>query len=101
MIEKVFVVRVRGTESVMNVITTDGITRGLTNGLYVMPDTLGVTEVVARNSYRDPDLGNQWLKEAEWRAQNDRTKLFFTKDGSKIIVRLIKEIRKLNRMLGR
>lgn len=48
------------------------------------------------NSYRDPDLSNRWLSEAEWRARRE-----FRGDSAKIIIRLIKEVRRLNRMLGR
>lgn len=49
-----------------------------------------------RNSYRDPDLSNRWLDEAEWRARRE-----FRGDAAKIIIRLIKEVRRLNRMMGR
>lgn len=51
--------------------------------------------------YRDPDLSDQWLKEALWRADNDKSLGFMRRDARLIIKRLILEVRKLNRMLNR
>lgn len=47
-----------------------------------------------RQSYRDPDLSDQWLHEAEYRARHE---LGWPKDARKITLRLIKELRRLNR----
>lgn len=44
-------------------------------------------------SYRDPDLSEQWLSEAKWRAERE-----FRGDAAKIIIRLIAEVRRLNRL---
>lgn len=52
-------------------------------------------------SYRDPDLSDKWLSEADWRAENDRTRKFRAVDAGRIIKRLTFEVRKLNRMLNR
>lgn len=52
-------------------------------------------------SYRDPDLSDRWLNEAEWRAVNDFTKRYKVVDSRKTILRLVKEVRRLNKMLGR
>lgn len=49
-------------------------------------------------SYRDPDLSDKWLSEAEWRAVN--TKLW-PKDARKIILRLVLEVQRINRETGR
>ncbi len=51
-----------------------------------------------QTSYRDPDLSDKWIKEAEWRANNDA---FWPKDARKITLRLIKELRRVNRETGR
>lgn len=50
-----------------------------------------------RTSYRDPDLADLWLREAEHKARHNLT----LPDARKIILRLIQEVRKLNRLLGR
>lgn len=47
-------------------------------------------------SYRDPDLSDQWLDEAQWRAQRE-----FRGDAAKIILRLVKEVRTINRRYSR
>ena len=49
-------------------------------------------------TYRDPDLSDKWIKEAEWRANNDP---FWPKDARKITLRLVKELRRVNRETGR
>ena len=49
-------------------------------------------------SYRDPDLSDKWLDEAEWRAKNSP---FWAGDSKKIILRLVEELRKVNRETGR
>lgn len=53
-----------------------------------------------RRSYRDPDLSDQWLSEAEWRAVRESSR-FGSGDARKIILRLVREVRRLNRMLER
>ncbi|MGP5043519.1 hypothetical protein ACTXJR_05745 [Glutamicibacter ardleyensis] len=52
---------------------------------------------IPRTSYRDPDLSDQWLREAEDKARH----LLSRSDARKIILRLIQEVQKLNRLLGR
>ena len=71
-------------------------------GMYP-PQSVMIEEVEPRRpiSYRDPDLSDQWLKEAEWRAERDRSIRFIRKDAGLIIRRLIYEVRKLNRMMNR
>lgn len=49
-------------------------------------------------SYRDPDLSDKWIAEAEWRAKNSP---FWANDSKKIILRLVEELRKVNRETGR
>lgn len=46
-------------------------------------------------SYRDPDLSDKWLREAEQRATGRGPRLT-SQDAAKIILRLIKEVRRLN-----
>lgn len=55
----------------------------------------------ARESYRDPDLSEKWLAEAEWRARHDRTRKYRIHDNQLITERLVAEVRRLNEMLGR
>lgn len=50
-----------------------------------------------RTSYRDPDLADLWLREAEHKARHNLS----LPDARKIILRLIQEVRKLNRLLSR
>lgn len=50
------------------------------------------------DSYRDPHLSDQWLREAEWRAKHSA---FWPRDARKIIHRLIQEVRDLNEETGR
>ena len=57
--------------------------------------------VPARESYRDPDLSDKWLAEAEWRARHDRTRKYRIHDNQLITERLVAEVRRLNEMLGR
>lgn len=52
-------------------------------------------------SYRDPDLSDKWLKEAEWRANHDRSIRFMRRDAGLLIGRLVHEVRKLNKMMNR
>lgn len=52
------------------------------------------------SSYRDPDLSDKWLREAEYRALNDRT-LNYESDSRKMILRLVKELKKVNKETGR
>lgn len=51
-------------------------------------------------SYRDPDLSDRWLAEAEMRATG-RGPLLTGRDAAKIILRLVAEVRRLNRETGR
>lgn len=51
-------------------------------------------------SYRDPDLSDKWLSEAEQRATGHGPRLTGP-DATKIILRLVKEIRKINRETDR
>lgn len=71
-------------------------------GMYP-PNAVMIEEIEPREpiSYRDPDLSDQWLKEALWRAEQDRSIRFMWKDAGLIIKRLVAEVRKLNRMLNR
>lgn len=46
-------------------------------------------------SYRDPHLSDKWLKEAEWRVKNQP--FMSSRDMRKIILRLIKELRDVNK----
>lgn len=57
--------------------------------------------VPARESYRDPDLSEKWLKQAEHRATHDDSKMFRDHDCRRIIRRLVAEVRRLNTMLNR
>ncbi|MGP5390637.1 hypothetical protein [Glutamicibacter arilaitensis] len=57
--------------------------------------------VPARKSYRDPDLSDRWLAEAEHRATHDDSARFTTYDSRMIIGRLVAEVRRLNEMLSR
>lgn len=50
------------------------------------------------DSYRDPDLSDKWLMEAEWRAQHDHFTGKNFSDRGKIIMRLVQEVHKLNKM---
>lgn len=52
-------------------------------------------------SYRDPDLSDRWLAEAEHRAINDDSRRFKTSDSRRIIRRLVAEVRRINRETGR
>lgn len=47
-------------------------------------------------SYRDPDLSDKWLAEAQWRAERE-----FHGDSAKIIQRLVNELQRVNRETGR
>lgn len=47
-----------------------------------------------RPSYRDPDLSNQWLREAEHRARREPG---WPDAARKITLRLIEELRRLNK----
>lgn len=50
-------------------------------------------------SYRDPHLSDKWLDEAEWRVRNE---IFMSsRDMRKIIIRLIQELRNVNKETGR
>lgn len=54
------------------------------------------------DSYRDPTLSDKWLAEAEWRAlnPNDSPKLT-QRDAQKLILRLVEEVRNINKETGR
>lgn len=52
-------------------------------------------------SYRDPDLSDKWLSEADHRAQWDDSRKFQTHDARVIIRRLVAEIRRINKETGR
>lgn len=52
-------------------------------------------------SYRDPTLSDRWLAEAEWRAKNDFSREFKQSASRFIILRLVQEIRNINRETGR
>lgn len=49
------------------------------------------------SSYRDPDLSDKWLREAEQRATGRGPRLT-GQDAAKIILRLIQEVRRLNQL---
>lgn len=51
-------------------------------------------------SYRDPDLSDQWLWEAERRALGRGPRLK-GKDAARIILRLVLEVHKINEETGR
>lgn len=54
------------------------------------------------NSYRDPTLSDKWLDEAEWRAKNPLGSPRLTStDARKIILRLVEEVRNINKETGR
>jgi len=53
------------------------------------------------DSYRDPTLSDKWLDEAEWRAKNDFSREFKQSASRFIILRLVQEIRNINRETGR
>lgn len=50
------------------------------------------------HSYKDPDLSDKWLDEAVWRAQNEH---MWPMSARKIILRLVQEIKEINRETGR
>lgn len=52
-------------------------------------------------SKRDPDLSDKWLGEAEWRALHDQSRKFERTDSRKIILRLVEELRRVNKEYDR
>lgn len=54
------------------------------------------------DSYRDPTLSDRWLDEAEYRALNPQGNPRLTqRDAQKLILRLVQEVRNINRETGR
>lgn len=51
-------------------------------------------------SYRDPDLSDRWLREAEARARR-RGPYLNHSDACKLVLRLVQEVRRINRETGR
>lgn len=53
-------------------------------------------------SYRDPTLSDRWLAEAKWRAINPHSYPKLTqRDAQKLILRLVEEVRNINKETGR
>lgn len=54
------------------------------------------------DSYRDPSLSDRWLAEAEWRARNPHGNPRLTqRDAQNLILRLVEEVRNINKETGR
>lgn len=88
-------------EQHINANITEGRTAGRNVPVNAARRAAGLPEPLPRaDSYRDPDLSEKWLDEAWWRAGNDSGKAYL-KDSRKIIKRLILEVRRLNKALGR